>query len=137
MALLACNKEPGTQVEVVPSGDIVFKNYQLSTVKTRLIGKWRLIYGEGGFAGQAVYCSNCTVEITKSDSMYWVEMGMPKIASPILWLYAKTFNDTLVYQMSIHYITGNPRTYILDRIYKDSLIFYEYGRDGYRFFLTK
>ncbi|MCJ7446871.1 MAG: hypothetical protein MUO72_04200 [Bacteroidales bacterium] len=107
---------------------IILYDKPLATIQHYIHGKWRLVYSKGGSCSTCKYpCDNCIVEFTPDD----------KFISNVLTLYATPYSITWIrdkgmhldgdstYLMTLGHEFGYSISYVIDKIYSDTLLFYE------------
>lgn len=106
--------------------NILLYNQPLDTIQKYIQGKWKLMYGYGGFTGSTYKCDKCYFEFTSDNKVNSNTFGTPNFAS-ILWIKAfglHTSNDT-AYIMSYKDSGDFERFFVMDKIYNDTLIFHD------------
>ena len=96
-----------------------------------LKGKWKFIYGKGGFnAIQMHYCNGCTVEFTPDGRI--ISNTFFKANAVISWkkeMGAYTNGDS-TYIMQFQDDYNVPEFFVIDGIYNDTLVYHDFASDA-------
>jgi hypothetical protein len=106
----------------------------LEVIQKYILGKWKLAYAKGGIAYEKIYCDSCIIEFT-SDNRYLFRYN----DSP--YLINVTINWRRGYSCAVRDSTWlwdyGGISYVIDRIYNDTLIYASEFADGYSYHLVK
>lgn len=94
-------------------------------------GKWKFIYGKGGFIGnQMHYCDGCTVEFTSDGKI--ISNTFFNANAVIVWHKEKgTYtNGDSTYVMRFQDDTNAPISFVVDRIIDDTLVLHDFSVDA-------
>lgn len=125
-----------------PTTDIVLYDQPLKTIQKHIEGKWKFVYGKGGICSTCIhYCNNCYVEFTSNNKFIGNTFVVTSDTTTIYWLRdvgTYTKGDS-TYLMTFKDMNGVPWVYVIDRIYNDTLIFYDNAIDAvfYHFIKSK
>ncbi|NOZ46758.1 MAG: hypothetical protein GXO79_08235 [Chlorobi bacterium] len=126
--LLSCKKEATSSV------NIVLYDKPLATIQHYIQGKWKFVYGKGGFCGTCLhYCDSCFIEFTPDNRVLVPNRdGTYSTDTTIEWVRdigTYTNNDS-TYLMKFYDKNGYPNIYVIERIYHDTLIYHDNSSDA-------
>jgi hypothetical protein len=122
------------------STNIVLYNKPLETIQQYIQGKWKLVYGKGGFCGSCKFpCDNCSVEFTTSNKIISKAFVITTDTTTIHWVRDMgTFtNGDSTYLMQFMDKQGVPWVYVVQEITNDTLIYHDNSSDAMFYHLIK
>lgn len=122
--------------------NIVLYNQPLDTIKKYIQGKWKLLYGKGGITGaMTFYCDICYIEFTPDNRVLIPDTINSKYLADCYiewtWDIGSYTNGKYTYIMSYYDKFGYPNVYVIDRIYNDTLIYYDNSCDAFFYHCIK
>jgi hypothetical protein len=114
--------------------NIVLYNQPLDTIQHYILGKWKLVYtGREGCSGCKYYCNSCFIEFTSTNRVLVPRNdGTFTVDTTIEWIRdIGTYINDSTYLMKFYNKDGYPYTYVIDRIYYDTLEYHDYGSDPF------
>lgn len=120
--------------------NIKLKNKPLPVIKEAIQGKWQLHYAYGGWTGH--YRKNFTnsfITFGENDTIFWMDSTWRRVDTVIQWKRIQDFVDhsDSTFLMSFYDTYGYPYSWIVDGIYRDTLLLVDYGPDGMGYYLTR
>ena len=123
LCIIQCKKEPI---------NIILYNKPLDVIQHYIQGKWRLVYGKGGICSTCIFpCDNCSVEFTSNNKFVSKSFVITTDTTTIHWIKGKGMylNGDSTYIMTFIDKYGGPGSYVIDRIYYDTLIYHDNSDD--------
>jgi len=120
--------------------NIVLYNQPLETIQKYIQGKWKVVYGKGGISSNEIqYCKDCSVEFTSTNKIISNSFAITDGAVTIQWTKEKgTYtNGEDTYTMKFYDKYNYPWVYVVDRIYKDTLIYHDNSDDAVFYYCVK
>ena len=112
--------------------NIVLYNQPLKTIQHYIQGKWRLVYGKGGLCSICKFpCDNCFFEFTSDNRFISKSFVITTDTTTIRWVKdrGEYLQGDSTYVMTFIDKYSAPHTYVIDRIYSDTLIYYDNASD--------
>ena len=140
--LLIDNEEEFIGNKIGTPVNIVLYNQPLDTIKKYIQGKWKLAYGKGGITGaMTFYCDVCYIEFTPDNRVLIPSTTNGEYLTDcnIEWTrdIGSYTNGKYTYIMSYYDKYGYPNVYVIDRIYNDTLIYYDNSCDAFFYHCIK
>lgn len=123
-----CSKE-NTQHQ--PSVTLTLYDKPPTFIQSHIQGKWKFIYGKGGFNANALhYCDGCTVEFTTDGKI--ISNTFLSSNAAIDWQKERgTYtNGDSTYVMHFYDNSNAPWFYVIDGIFNDTLTFHDFSSDA-------
>jgi len=120
--------------------NIILYDKPLTTIKSYIHGKWNLIYGKGGICGTCVFpCDNCTVEFTTDDRFISKSFVVTTDTTKITWIkdVGMYLQGDSTYLMTFYAYPYFRDAYVIDKIYFDTLIYYDNASDPMFYYCVK
>ena len=112
--------------------NIVLYDKPLVTIQHYIQGKWKLVYGKGGICGSCVFpCDNCYFEYTSDNRFISKAFAITTDTTTVQWIrdIGMYLNGDSTYIMTFVDKYGAPSSYVIDRIYYDTLIYHDNAWD--------
>jgi hypothetical protein len=130
--LLLSLMEAGCKKDDKTPTNIILYDKPLKTIQHHIQGKWKLVYGKGGFCGTCkYYCDNCFTEFTLDNKIISKSFIITTDTTTIRWVRGigtYTNNDS-TYLMTFKDKQGIPWVYVIEQIYNDTLIYHDNSSD--------
>lgn len=123
-----CKKEDGSMTK-----NIMLYDKPLKTIQHYIQGKWKFIYGKGGFCGSCMhYCDSCFIEFTPDNKIISNIFILTTDTTTIHWVrdIGTYTNNELTYLMTFTDRQSVPWSYVIERIYYDTLIYHDNSSDA-------
>jgi len=123
-SVLSCRKDSPLNVTLYDK--------PLPTIQHYIQGKWKLVYGKGGICSTCVFpCDNCSVEFTSNNKFISKSFVITTDTTSIHWIrdIGIYLNGDSTYIMTFNDKFGVPWSYVIDRIYFDTLIYHDNADD--------
>lgn len=135
----SCSKENADLIKNDTKVSIVLYNKPLDTIQTYINGKWQLRYYSGG------WCSGCVVQRDNYED-YWTFNGEKitqslknrvVVDTTIYWYRMKDVFGDSTYLLNFDDRNGLWNTYVVDKIFNDTLILFDNATDPFKYRFTR
>lgn len=112
----------------------------LDTIRAYLQGKWKCHYGKGGIINNLVRTYTDYYSNFSANKRIWQSLNGNVITdTTINWIWGKAarVSGDSTFLMFFYDKRGYPYNYIVDGIFRDTLIIHENGLDGVYYYFTK
>jgi hypothetical protein len=115
----------------------VLHDKPLKTIQQYIHGQWRLVYSKLGSGRYP--CDNCRVEFTQDDKFISNVLVIYDTPYSITWIkdIGKHLDGDSTYLMTLGLESGYSYPFVIDKIFNDTLIFYENFDDAYSYYCIK
>ena len=112
----------------------------LDTIRTYLQGKWKCHYGKGGIISTLVRTYTDYFSSFSANKRIWQSLNGNVITdTTVNWIWGKgaRVSGDSTFLMFFYDKRGYPYNYIVDGIFRDTLLIHENGVDGVYYYFTK
>ncbi len=129
---LACSDK---EVHYVCDG--ILQDKPLANIRACVVGNWQMHYRKGGIGLTKQTLTNTFVNIRANDSIYFTFEGVLRAQTRIEWKDGISLPGTKTYTMNFHDNVGSFYVWVVERIYSDTLVFYDEATDPFGYYMTK
>lgn len=112
--------------------NIVLFDKPLEVIQKNILGKWELMYAEGGICGTCINpCENCTVEFTSDNRFITKSFIITSDTAKIKWIrdVGEYLNGDSTFIMRVVEMHGITCEFVIDSIYNNILIYHDNASD--------
>jgi hypothetical protein len=94
-------------------------------------------YRQGGIGLTKQNLTSTFLEIKPNDSIYYTFEGVLRAQTKIEWQDGISIPGTKTYTINFNDNTGSFYVWVVERIYSDTLVFYDNSTDPFGYYMTK
>lgn len=121
--------------------NITLYDKPLSTIQYYITGKWKVEYAKGGFCGTCIYLprNNQYMQVNPDRIIFGNDSTGIVVDTAVIWERTKDIFGDSTYLLTYSYPPAYvfPITYVVDKIYNDTLVLIENHYDYITTYFTK
>lgn len=129
---LACSES-----DPIYSCDGILQDKPLFNIRACILGNWQMHYRQGGIGLTRQNLTNTFLEIKPDDSIYFKFEGILQAQTKIDWQEGVSLPGTKTYTINFKDNKGSFYVWVVERIYSDTLVFYDNATDPFGYYMTR
>ncbi len=133
-ALVACCQNDSNPVY---SCEGILYDKSLANIRACVIGEWQVHYRRGGIGFTRENFANTFLKIKENDSIYFTFEGISMAETRIMWNEGVSIPGPKTYTINFDDKNGSFYIWVVEKIYSDTLVFYDNVSDPFSYYMTK